>query len=53
MSSITWKGNYLFQHMGKHDEELGYVKCDEKSGKCFLWLKDTCGVMGSNGGHIR
>lgn len=53
MSSITWKGNYLFQHMGKHDEELGYVKCDENSRKCFLWLKDTCGVMGSNGGHIR
>ncbi len=53
MSSITWKGNYLFQHLGKHDEELGYVKCDENSEKCFLWLKDTCGVLGSNGGHIR
>ena len=53
MSSITWKGNRLIQHVGKYDEELGYVKCDENSEKCFLWLKDTCGVLGLNGGHIR
>lgn len=53
MSSITWKGNHLIQHAGEHDEELGYVKCGENSEKCFLWLKDTCGVLGSNGGHIR
>ncbi len=53
MSSITWKGNRLIQHVGGHDEELGYVKCDEDSEKCFLWLKDTCGVLGLNGGHIR
>ena len=53
MSSITWKRNHLIQHAGEHDEELGYVKCDENSEKCFLWLKDTCGVLGSNGGHIR
>ncbi len=53
MSSITWKGNRLYQHMGKYDEELGYVQCDENLGKCFLWLKDTCGLLGLNGGHIR
>ncbi|MYG40725.1 MAG: hypothetical protein F4201_07940 [Nitrospira sp. SB0677_bin_15] len=53
MSAITWKGNHLIQHAGEHDEELGYVKCDENSGKCFLWLKDTCGVLGLNGGYIR
>ena len=53
MSSITWKGNRLYQHVGKYDEELGYVQCDENLGKCFLWLKDTCGVRGLNGGYIR
>ena len=53
MSSITWKGNRLFQHVGEHDEELGYVQRDENLGKCFLWLKDTCGLLGLNGGDIR
>ena len=53
MSSITWEGNRLIQHVGKYDEELGCVECDENSEKCFLWLKDTCGVLGSNSGYIR
>lgn len=53
MSSVTWKENRLLQHVGKHDEELGYVAFDQNSKTYVLWLKDTCGVLGLNGGHIR
>ena len=53
MSSITWKENRLFQHVGNHHEELGYVKYDENSKNYVLWLNDTCGVLGLNGGPIR
>ena len=47
MSAITWQENRLIQHVGTHDEELGYVDFDENSGTYVLWLKDTCGVLGS------
>ncbi len=54
MSAITWKEeNRLFQHVGTHEEELGYVAFDQKSKTYVLWLKDTCGVLGLNGGYIR
>lgn len=54
MSSITWKEeNRLFQHVGTHEEELGYVALDQNSKTYVLWLKDTCGVLGLNGGYIR
>ena len=36
MSSSTWKGDRLIQQAGEHDEELGYVKCDENAEKCVL-----------------
>ena len=37
MSSVTWKENRLFQHVGKHDEELGYVDFDQKfDNLCFM-----------------
>ena len=53
MSSVTWKENRLFQHVGKHDEELGYVDFDQNSTTYVLWLKDTCGVLGLHGEYIR
>ena len=53
MSAITWQENRLIQHVGTHDEELGYVDFDENSGTYVLWLKDTCGVLDLNGGYIR
>ena len=53
MSSIKWKNDRLFQHVGNHDEELGYVDLDENTETYVLWLKDTCGVLGLNGGYIR
>ncbi len=35
-------------------KELGYVKLDQNSNTCVLWLKDTFGVVtGSPGGYIR
>lgn len=54
MSTITWKEkNRLFQRVGTHEEELGYVALDQNSGTYVLWLKDTCGVLGLNGGYMR
>lgn len=54
MSAVTWKEvNRLFQRVGTHEEELGYVALDQNSGTYVLWLKDTCGVLGLNGGYIR
>ena len=54
MSSITWKENYLFQHVKDHKEELGYVKLDQNSNTYVLWLKDTFGVvLGTPGAYIR
>ena len=53
MSSITWKGSHLSQHVGKFDEELGHIAFDPNSKTYVLWLKDTCGILGLNGGYIR
>ena len=54
MSSILWKGDYLFQHLRDYEEELGYVELDQNSNTCVLRLKDTFGVVaGSPGGYIR
>ena len=53
MSGITWSGNRLIQRVGQESEELGYVELEGDSGTAVLWLKDTCSVLGLNGGVIR
>ena len=53
MSSITWQEHRLFQKVKNHREELGYIEYDENSKNYVLWLNDTCGLLGLNGGHIR
>ena len=53
MSAITWKGNYLFQHVGNYTEELGLISFDNNSETFVLWLKDTCDAFGSNRGYTR
>ena len=53
MSSITWNDNRLMQSVGTNNEQLGHISLDENSGTYVVWLKDTCGVLGLNGGDIR
>ena len=53
MSSITRQGNKLIQRAGGKDAELGHIELDNNSHTYVLWLKDTCGVLGSNGSYIR
>lgn len=53
MSSITWKGATLIQTLGPHSVELARVHFEESSNAFVLWLKDTSGVLGLNGGYIR
>ena len=53
MSSVTWNGDKIMQHVGADDAELGYISLDNASGTYVLWLKDTCGVLDLNGGYIR
>lgn len=53
MSSITWSGDRLIQRVGKNEEELGKVTWDGGSEMFVLWLKDTCGVLGVDGGYMR
>lgn len=53
MSAITWQGDHLFQRVGTHEEELGYIDFDQNAQTYVLWLKDTCGVLGLNSGPIR
>ena len=53
MSSINMRGGLLTQRVGNRTDELGFLDWDANSGTCVLWLKDTCGVFGLGGGHIR
>ena len=53
MSSITWSGDRLIQRVGENEEELGKIAWDGNSGMFVLWLKDTCGVLGADGGYMR
>ena len=39
--------------MGNHVEELGYVALEQNTETYVLWLKDTCDMLGLNGGYIR
>jgi len=52
MSSIKWRGDHLIQQVGKHTEELGYVRYEENTKNYVLWCKDTRGVFGG-GQYIR
>ena len=53
MSFVTWSENRLVQRVGNSEEELGEVAWDESSGTFVLWLRDTCGVLGAEGGYMR
>ena len=53
MSTIVWSGNQLLQAVGNRQEQLGKVDWEESSNSWVLWLKDTCRVLGHEGGHIR
>ena len=53
MSTMKWDGNRIMQQVGRGKEELGYIGFDENTKTWVLWLKDTCGVLGLNGGDIR
>lgn len=53
MSSITWSGDRLVQRVGQSKCELGMVAQEDGSDSAVLWLKDTCGLLGLNGGYFR
>lgn len=55
MSVIFWRGDALIQRLSSRgmQDELGYIAPEGDSGRYVLWLKDTKGVFGVNGGYIR